>query len=189
MTQNLISLDLSADDVAEFDAALAVIEKFVKPLLSLTADEVKALSKMGDKSEQFCRQAAMLLAQNREILPASFELDEMVGDLAAFDVLRPRTVRLHDAVARLDDTLTALGSDPDRAAEIVVRQPDYLSAFAGLWATEDLDDWKAWAASKDRAEIQSKIDEIIGEPTQYEVYDYPEKSAASLRSFKGWEGG
>lgn len=52
-----------------------------------------------------------------------------------------------------------------------------------------IDDWKAWAASKERAEIQSKIDEIIGEPTQYEAYDYPEKSAASLRSFKGWEGG
>ena len=47
MTQNLISLDLSADDVAEFDAALAVIEKFVKPLLSLTAEEAKGLSKMG----------------------------------------------------------------------------------------------------------------------------------------------
>ena len=46
MTQNLISLDLSADDVAEFDAALAVIEKFVKPFVSLTGEEVKALSKM-----------------------------------------------------------------------------------------------------------------------------------------------
>ncbi|GLT22410.1 hypothetical protein GCM10007933_18690 [Zoogloea oryzae] len=111
MTQNLISLDLSADDVAEFDAALAVIETFVKPLLSLTAEEAKGLSKMGDKSEQFCRQAAMLLGQNRDMLPATFPLDEMVSDLASFDVLRPRAVRLHDAVARLDDTLMALGSD------------------------------------------------------------------------------
>lgn len=111
MTQNLISLDLSADDVAAFDAALAVIEKFVKPLLSLTAEEAKGLSKMGDKSEQFCRQAAMLLGQNRDMLPATFPLDEMVSDLASFDVLRPRAVRLHDAVARLDDTLMALGSD------------------------------------------------------------------------------
>ena len=111
MTQNLVSLDISAADVAEFDAALAVIEKFVKPLLSLTADEVKGLSKMGDKSEQFCRQAAMLLGQNREMLPATFPLDEMVSDLSAFDVLRPRAVRLHDAVAKLDDTLMALGSD------------------------------------------------------------------------------
>ena len=40
--------------------------------------------------------------------------------------------------------LTALGSDPIRAAEIVVRQPDYLTAFGGLWATAGLDDWKAW---------------------------------------------
>ena len=111
MTQNLVSLDISAADVAEFDAALAVIEKFVKPLLSLTADEVKGLSKMGDKSEQFCRQAAMVLGQNRDTLPATFALDEMVADLAAFDVLRPRAVRLHDAVAKLDDTLMALGSD------------------------------------------------------------------------------
>ena len=111
MTQNLVSLDISAADVAEFDAALAVIEKFVKPLLSLTADEVKGLSKMGDKSEQFCRQAAMVLGQNRDVLPATFVLDEMVSDLAAFDMLRPRAVRLHDAVAKLDDTLMALGSD------------------------------------------------------------------------------
>ena len=111
MTQNLVSLDISAADVAEFAAALAVIEKFVKPLLSLTADEVKGLSKMGDKSEQFCRQAAMLLGQNRDVLPATFALDEMVSDLAAFDMLRPRAVRLHDAVAKLDDTLMALGSD------------------------------------------------------------------------------
>ena len=111
MSQNLVSLDISAADVAEFDAALAVIEKFVKPLLSLTADEVKGLSKMGDKSEQFCRQAAMLLGQNRDVLPATFALDEMVSDLAAFDMLRPRAVRLHDAVAKLDDTLMALGSD------------------------------------------------------------------------------
>ena len=111
MTQNLISLDLSADDIAEFDAALAVIEKFVKPLLSLTAEEAKGLSKMGDKSEQFCRQAAMVLGQNRDMLPATFALDEMVSDLAAFDTLRPRTLRLHDAIAKLDDTLMALGSD------------------------------------------------------------------------------
>jgi putative endopeptidase len=39
----------------------------------------------------------------------------------------------------------ALGSTPDAVAELVVRQPDYLTAFAALWAGEDLEDWKAWA--------------------------------------------
>ena len=26
-----------------------------------------------------------------------------------------------------------------------MRQPDYLTAFAALWDSEDLDDWKRWA--------------------------------------------
>ena len=30
-------------------------------------------------------------------------------------------------------------------AEVVVRQPDYLTAFAALWGSEDLEDWKRWA--------------------------------------------
>ena len=38
----------------------------------------------------------------------------------------------------------ALGSSADAASELVVRQPDYLTAFAALWASEDLEDWKRW---------------------------------------------
>ena len=30
-------------------------------------------------------------------------------------------------------------------AELVVRQPDYLMAFAALWSGADLADWKDWA--------------------------------------------
>ncbi|BBZ35889.1 M13 family metallopeptidase [Mycolicibacterium confluentis] len=41
--------------------------------------------------------------------------------------------------------ITALGSSPEKSAEVVVRQPDYLTAFAALWAGESLDTWKDWA--------------------------------------------
>ncbi|QNG20342.1 peptidase M13 [Rhodococcus triatomae] len=41
---------------------------------------------------------------------------------------------------------TALGGSGQDFAEIVVRQPDFLTTFAGLWQSESLDDWKAWAA-------------------------------------------
>jgi putative endopeptidase len=37
-----------------------------------------------------------------------------------------------------------LGSTPERAAEVVVRQPDVLTAFASAWATEQFEDWKRW---------------------------------------------
>ena len=39
----------------------------------------------------------------------------------------------------------ALGSTPDAVAELVVRQPDYLTAFAELWGSADFDDWKSWS--------------------------------------------
>ena len=41
--------------------------------------------------------------------------------------------------------VTALGSTPEALAEVVVRQPDYLTAFAALWGSEELEDWKRWA--------------------------------------------
>jgi putative endopeptidase len=41
--------------------------------------------------------------------------------------------------------ISALGSAPEAVAELVVRQPDYLTTFARLWSSEDLDDWKRWA--------------------------------------------
>ncbi|MEO8816010.1 MAG: M13 family metallopeptidase [Mycobacterium sp.] len=41
--------------------------------------------------------------------------------------------------------VAALGTTPDAVAELVVRQPDYLSAFAALWCDLDFEDWKRWA--------------------------------------------
>ena len=40
--------------------------------------------------------------------------------------------------------LSAVGTSTDVVAEVVVRQPDFLVAFAALWAAEPLEDWKAW---------------------------------------------
>ena len=41
--------------------------------------------------------------------------------------------------------VAALGTTPEKVAEVVVRQPDYLTAFAALWSGEDLETWKDWA--------------------------------------------
>jgi putative endopeptidase len=37
-----------------------------------------------------------------------------------------------------------LGTNEDAVAEVVVRQPDFLTAFAALWAERDIEDWKRW---------------------------------------------
>ena len=57
---------------------------------------------------------------------------------------------------------TALGSTPDALAEVVVRQPDYLMAFAALWDSEDLEDWKRWARWRlIRARAQWLTDDLV----------------------------
>ena len=40
----------------------------------------------------------------------------------------------------------------------------------GTW--KSVDNWKAWEASKERGEIQSRIDALLGEKTAYAIYFY-----------------
>jgi hypothetical protein len=110
MTQNLISLDLT-DELPQFDAALDTIDRILTAFVSLDAEQMCRLSKLGDKTESFCRQTAAILDQNRQALPPGFDLEELKRDLAAFDLLRPRLNRLEALTSKCADTQTALGSD------------------------------------------------------------------------------
>jgi predicted metalloendopeptidase len=60
--------------------------------------------------------------------------------------------------------ITALGSSPAQAAELVVRQPDYLTAFAALWSRGDIDDWRHWARWRlIHARAAMLTDELVAE--------------------------
>ncbi len=75
---------------------------------------------------------------------------------AHWDVVKRRDADLTYNLRKLSDLpdeapgfdwsgwVQALGSSTDAGAELVVRQPDYLTAFAALWASEDIEDWKRW---------------------------------------------
>jgi heme-degrading monooxygenase HmoA len=62
------------------------------------------------------------------------------------------------------------------------KQPGYVSSetlrsledpedFLVLSKWETADDWKKWAHSKKRREIQGQVDSLIGEKTFYEIYE------------------
>ncbi|RAU90834.1 M13 family metallopeptidase [Mycolicibacter senuensis] len=62
----------------------------------------------------------------------------------------------------------ALGVAGDVATELVVRQPDYLTAFAALWSSVDLADWQDWARWRlihGRAGILT--DELVAEDFEF----------------------
>jgi hypothetical protein len=117
MTQNIISLNLTDTELTTIDEALAHLEQKLAPLLvGLSPEERRGLVKMGDKSESFCRETLMVLAQNTHLLPPSFDLAEAENDLAQLDKLRPRAARLRRLLEKADDGETALGSDVMSAA-------------------------------------------------------------------------
>ena len=115
MAQNLISLDLT-DNLPKFDAALDAIEKVMDIFVSLTPEQVRRLTKIGDKSETFCRKTAAILEQNKQALPPGFDLEELKRDFAAYGALRPRLLRLQALTGRCADTRVALGSDIQAAS-------------------------------------------------------------------------
>ena len=60
MSQNLISLNFTAEDIAAINAAITTLETKFAPLIELSVDERHGLNKMGDKSEAACRQTLIL---------------------------------------------------------------------------------------------------------------------------------
>ena len=83
---------------------------------------------------------------------------------------------------------------------LATAQPGYISGetlrnvnnseeYLVISTWQSIDDWKAWESGKERSEIQSKIDSLLEEKTEYEIYHYPERSSVSLRGYRQWEGG
>jgi len=116
MSQNLISLQISPSQLASVDTSLNALEKDLAGLIDLTTAQRSSVVKMGDKSEAFCRKALEVLNQNKNVLSANSNMDEMKRDLAMFDALRTRLVRLEKLHERLSDSQLALGSDVMSAA-------------------------------------------------------------------------
>jgi hypothetical protein len=81
MAQNRITLDVTDQQYAEVDAALTTIENHLAGLTDLTQSERRGLLKMGDKSEAFCRQTLVVLAQNPSVVPPGLSLADAQDDL------------------------------------------------------------------------------------------------------------
>lgn len=114
--QNLSSLRLTDKQLNALDAALTELEAQLVGLVAMSAAQRKKLSRMGSKSEAFCRQTLLVLAQNPQVVPASLSIAEALSDLDTLDRLRPRLQRILRLAERASDTDVALRSDVMRCA-------------------------------------------------------------------------
>lgn len=110
-SQNLVDLQIDLATIEQLEAAIVQMETSLAGLISLTPDQRRELTKMGEKSEAFCRAALNVAQQHIGIMARDFDLEGFQRDQQALDLLRPRILRIAHLYQRMIDTEMALGSD------------------------------------------------------------------------------
>ena len=63
-------------------------------------------------------------------------------------------------------------AQPGYVSGETLRNVDHPEEYLVISTWQSVDNWKAWLSSKQRAEIQQKIDTLLGEKSEYNVYLY-----------------
>jgi hypothetical protein len=111
MAYQNITGSLSPQDIQEIKTALQTIQKKLPFLITLSNEERRRLLKMGDKSLAFVNNSVTAAQSNREILPASFDVEELVRDYQLASALTELLTSMRQITEQVDDTLLAVGSE------------------------------------------------------------------------------
>ena len=134
MSRNLITITFSNDQLNKVDTAIGSLEQEWHDLIALSAESRRKATKMGKKSETFCRQTLGAMKLYPHVIPASIDVQDAEADLLALDQLRPRIQRLRGLIERAIDTELALGADVMAAALQGYRQLKTAGKTEGLKA-------------------------------------------------------
>ena len=111
MAYQNIAAALSPQDIQEIKAALQKIQQKMPFLVTLSTEERRKLVKMGDKSLAFVNNSVTAAQSNREILPATFDVEELVRDYQLATALTELLISVQQLAEQVDDTLMAVGSE------------------------------------------------------------------------------
>jgi hypothetical protein len=106
-----INVTLSDADFQEIRQAIATIQQKLPFLITLNTMERKRLFKMGDKRLTFVQTSLNAAQSNRNILPASFDLNGFSNDYRLATSLMEIEMLLNQLSEQVDDTLLAVGSE------------------------------------------------------------------------------
>ncbi|MBW4659340.1 MAG: hypothetical protein KME15_11745 [Drouetiella hepatica Uher 2000/2452] len=106
-----IKATLTDAELQEIKQAIATIQQNLPFLITLSADERKRLYKMGDKRLAFVQNSLNAAQSNRNILPASFDLEGFANDYRLTLSLNELLMLLHQLTEQVDDTLVAVSSE------------------------------------------------------------------------------
>jgi hypothetical protein len=99
-------------DIDAVKTAIATIAAKMPFLVTLNADEIQSLFKLGHKSADFVQDASQAATNfGNSILPASFNQAEYAKDVALFKALMEIKLLLDSLNEKVDNTYMAVGSE------------------------------------------------------------------------------
>jgi hypothetical protein len=111
MAYSNISATMPQADIDAVKAALSTINQKMPFLINLNVEERKGLMKLGPKSVDFVNDALLAAKNYPTILPSSFNVPEFQKDNDLFKVLSEIKLLADSVCERINDTLTAVGSE------------------------------------------------------------------------------
>ncbi|MBW4465481.1 MAG: hypothetical protein KME07_08570 [Pegethrix bostrychoides GSE-TBD4-15B] len=106
-----LNASLTDADRQAIKQAIATIQQKLPFLITLSAEDRKRLYKMGDKRLAFVQNSLNVAQSNRNILPASFDLDGFSNDYHLSADLSELLMLLNQLTEQVDDTLMAVSSE------------------------------------------------------------------------------
>lgn len=132
MTDNRISAELPAEQQQTAMEAITMVRESLPFLIDVKSDTLRGLPKIGVRNQAFTHKALAVATQTPDILPRSFDIDEMRRDLALYDRLQPILLALMHLQELVETTATVAGSEAYMAALEVYRYAKANGSVAGL---------------------------------------------------------
>ena len=104
MTENRIDVEITQEQVDRVLGLLKEIEGTLPGLIELTAEQRQSMSRYSEKDLSFILKALAIAEQHPEILPPSFNLDEMRRDVSALQGLDRILLDAHRVLGVLEDS-------------------------------------------------------------------------------------
>jgi hypothetical protein len=104
MSEQKLSVTMSAADVEAVMQAIQTIKQKMPFLLALNSDARRALPQPGDRGRAFIGKALEVATQNPTILPGFFSLDELRKDVELSQPLQPILLSLSQLQSMIEDT-------------------------------------------------------------------------------------
>jgi len=111
MEQNLISAELTTEQVTTINQSLASAKELLPFLLTLTPEEKQIIPKLGNVLKPMVDKAAAAAVQYPQIFSGTFNREEFLKDYALLQKLEPVAAILNPLQSAVEDTLMAVGSD------------------------------------------------------------------------------